>query len=292
MELRTQEITHTPPPRVTVRTAKKVAREVNAKTGTTTAKKKALTGGKNRSAKQKVAVKGARSAKVVFASRKPKTTEDNRSETIAIEEQPTLISPDASVEPSLPVVCEALPEPLECAAPEQVVASADVTAPEEIFAPEVFTVKPVQSEPDFAIASEPPSQEWFEAPTPETPEFPVVNSVASESEAFVMEQLAEPTNKSPFAPFLAFWKSLASFVIQKWSWAQEKFKSHHVRKRLRVCETVSLGEKRFVAVIQVDGEQFLVGGSSSSVSTLAHLEPAREFSEVFQRHCGQDLSRA
>jgi len=59
-----------------------------------------------------------------------------------------------------------------------------------------------------------------------------------------------------------------------------------------VCESVSLGEKRFVAVIQVDGQQFLVGGSSSSVPTLAHLEPVREFSDVFQQSYEQDLSRA
>lgn len=78
---------------------------------------------------------------------------------------------------------------------------------------------------------------------------------------------------------------LLRVLTQMWTWAQQKFKSHQVRKRLRVCETVSLGEKRFVAVIQVDGEQFLVGGSSSSVSTLAHLEPRPEFSDVLRTRC-------
>jgi len=43
-------------------------------------------------------------------------------------------------------------------------------------------------------------------------------------------------------------------------------------RRLRVAETVSLGEKRFVSILQVDGEQFLVGGSPSSVVLLAKLE--------------------
>jgi flagellar biogenesis protein FliO len=69
-------------------------------------------------------------------------------------------------------------------------------------------------------------------------------------------------------------------------------KSQHAKKRLRVCETVSLGEKRFVAVIQVDGEQFLVGGSSSSVSTLAHLESAPQFSDVLRQQARQDMSQA
>jgi hypothetical protein len=85
---------------------------------------------------------------------------------------------------------------------------------------------------------------------------------------------------------------LFRILTRAWNWTQQKLKSHQVRKRLRVCETVSLGDKRFIAVIQVDGEQFLVGGSSSSVSTLAHLEPRREFSEVFRSRCEQDLSQA
>lgn len=92
--------------------------------------------------------------------------------------------------------------------------------------------------------------------------------------------------------FADFWTRLAARTTQAWIWTQQKLKSQQGRKRLRVCESVSLGEKRFVAVIQIDGEQFLVGGSSSSVATLAHLERPREFSDVFQRQCEQDLSRA
>ena len=88
------------------------------------------------------------------------------------------------------------------------------------------------------------------------------------------------------------WALLTMRMTQAWSWTQRKLRSQQARKRLRVCESVSLGEKRFVAVIQVDGEQFLVGGSSSSVATLAHLERTRDFSDVFQRRYEQDLSRA
>jgi len=94
------------------------------------------------------------------------------------------------------------------------------------------------------------------------------------------------------SPLAAVLQSLDSLLTQGWSWMQQKLRAPRGKKRLRVCESVSLGEKRFVAVIQVDGEQFLVGGSSSSVSTLAHLERSREFSDVFERHCAQDLSPA
>ena len=38
-----------------------------------------------------------------------------------------------------------------------------------------------------------------------------------------------------------------------------------------MCESVSLGEKRFVAVVQVDGERFLIGGAAGSVAMLTKL---------------------
>ena len=53
-------------------------------------------------------------------------------------------------------------------------------------------------------------------------------------------------------------------------------------RRLQVQETVQLGEKRFVAILRVDGEQFLIGGSAATVSLLASLKPetAPSFSSV------------
>jgi len=99
-----------------------------------------------------------------------------------------------------------------------------------------------------------------------------------------LEAAAQETVPTPWARFL-------TLLLQAWQWAQTKFKTHQVKKRLRVCESVSLGEKRFIAVIQVDGEQFLVGGSSNSVSTLAHLDKPKEFPDIFRGY-EQDLSRA
>jgi flagellar biogenesis protein FliO len=55
------------------------------------------------------------------------------------------------------------------------------------------------------------------------------------------------------------------------------------RKNLKVCENVSLGEKRFVAVIQIDDERFLIGGSSSSVSLLTRLQEGKSFSANLER---------
>jgi hypothetical protein len=52
-------------------------------------------------------------------------------------------------------------------------------------------------------------------------------------------------------------------------------------KRLRVLETVTLGDKRLVAVIQADGRRFLVGGGPSGVSLLTALDQTqRPFEDI------------
>ena len=43
-------------------------------------------------------------------------------------------------------------------------------------------------------------------------------------------------------------------------------------KQLRVSETVALGEKRFVAIVQAEGHKFLIGGSAAGVSLLTRLD--------------------
>ncbi len=44
-------------------------------------------------------------------------------------------------------------------------------------------------------------------------------------------------------------------------------------RRLRLCETLSLGDRRFVALIQVDRREYLIGASSTQVQLLAQLRP-------------------
>ncbi|MGB7584680.1 MAG: flagellar biosynthetic protein FliO [Terriglobales bacterium] len=121
---------------------------------------------------------------------------------------------------------------------------------------------------------------------------------AAESDDLVEHEMIEvpipapATEEQSFLKALALqWTSFLGILTRTWTWTQQKLRSHGERKRLRVCETVSLGEKRFIAVIQVDGKQFLVGGSSNSVSTLAHLEPPPEFADLLHR-CEQGVSQA
>ena len=56
-------------------------------------------------------------------------------------------------------------------------------------------------------------------------------------------------------------------------------------RRLRLCESLSLGEKRFVAVIQYEGQQFLIGGGASSLNLLARLGEAPDFATVMTEWC-------
>jgi flagellar biogenesis protein FliO len=45
-------------------------------------------------------------------------------------------------------------------------------------------------------------------------------------------------------------------------------------RTLRVCETLPLGDKRFLAVVQCEGRRFLIGGTHHSISLLDRLDPA------------------
>ncbi len=64
-----------------------------------------------------------------------------------------------------------------------------------------------------------------------------------------------------------------------WQWVQRAVKPRKAR-RLRVCETLSLGERRFLAVIEFDRQEFLVGGSGNSLSLLARLHEGMVITEL------------
>jgi flagellar biogenesis protein FliO len=49
-------------------------------------------------------------------------------------------------------------------------------------------------------------------------------------------------------------------------------------KSLALRESLSLGERRFAAVIECDGQRFLVGGGSQSVQLIARLNNVAETS--------------
>ena len=87
-------------------------------------------------------------------------------------------------------------------------------------------------------------------------------------------------------------RALSVVLLRAWKWLTRHGRgvlTRGVSRRLKVAETVSLGEKRFVSILQVDGEQFLVGGSPSNIVLLAKLQAnpevtgAGSFESVFSR---------
>jgi flagellar biogenesis protein FliO len=60
---------------------------------------------------------------------------------------------------------------------------------------------------------------------------------------------------------------LASFLNRIASLAS----AHRRERRLRLCEMLSLGEKRFIAVVEYGQEKFLLAGTPQNISLLKRL---------------------
>ena len=88
-----------------------------------------------------------------------------------------------------------------------------------------------------------------------------------QAEGGVLAQRPQRLTMPPYA------SSLVVKLQTAWKWVDEKYAKQRVVKRLKVAETVSLGEKRFVSILRVDGAEYLIGTSAGSVSLLASLTP-------------------
>jgi hypothetical protein len=60
----------------------------------------------------------------------------------------------------------------------------------------------------------------------------------------------------------AQWRAVWQGICAAW-------REHRPVRRLRVRETVSLGERRMLAVVEWNGRQLLVGGTATSLTLLA-----------------------
>jgi flagellar biogenesis protein FliO len=96
------------------------------------------------------------------------------------------------------------------------------------------------------------------------------------------------TGKASPSPVLAPEASLstprshAGLLSRAWGWLQALSGARSSTRRLRVAETVSLGEKRFVAVVQVDGRHFLLAGGPTNIVLLAQLDAKDAFEDVLK----------
>lgn len=59
------------------------------------------------------------------------------------------------------------------------------------------------------------------------------------------------------------------------SWLRSN-RAFGAEKQMKLGETLSLGEKRFVAILHVEGKKYLIGGGSTGVTMLTALEPGQE----------------
>jgi flagellar biogenesis protein FliO len=60
--------------------------------------------------------------------------------------------------------------------------------------------------------------------------------------------------------------------LRRW-WRRSMQAFQKPARRLHLAETISLGDRRFVAVIEFETRRFLVGGTSGSIVLLATLDP-------------------
>ena len=89
------------------------------------------------------------------------------------------------------------------------------------------------------------------------------------SPAVAMERISNPSQEK-----WTRWQAICFDALTRaWSFLHAKYKTS-TTKRLHVSETISLGEKRFVAIVTVEGQEFLIGGGVSGMSLLAQLGKA------------------
>lgn len=74
-------------------------------------------------------------------------------------------------------------------------------------------------------------------------------------------------------------QNTTGLISRLWNWIRERQAARSSTRRLHVASAVSLGEKRFIALIQIDEQQFLVGGGATNVSLLAWLDTKESFGE-------------
>jgi len=149
-----------------------------------------------------------------------------------------------------------------------------------------------QSAPKLSVVREPkaklpkpagsPLARGEAAEEPKTESIPQAEAVArpdavpQPAEPPVRKEIPEPRNPG--------------LLIRAWSWLQKNHKFSSV-KQLRVAETVALGEKRFVALVQVGEQKFLIGGGTSGVSLLTQLGTAQEPAAVLQAAADAERSK-
>ena len=65
---------------------------------------------------------------------------------------------------------------------------------------------------------------------------------------------------------------LVTYAGAAWRWVERRRTLQLSNRRLRLTETISLGEKRSVSIVQVNDVQYLIGHCAGSVQLLAKID--------------------
>lgn len=68
--------------------------------------------------------------------------------------------------------------------------------------------------------------------------------------------------------FTVFSSDAGKTTKRRWNWP---LKAQKRARALRLMETLSLGERRFVAVVEAEGQRLLIGATPQAVTLLGHL---------------------
>lgn len=70
-------------------------------------------------------------------------------------------------------------------------------------------------------------------------------------------------------------------MARMWQWLTARGRSwrSHPSRQLRLRETLPLGERRFIAVVEFDQQKFLIAGTGNSVAMLTKLANERKANE-------------
>jgi len=89
--------------------------------------------------------------------------------------------------------------------------------------------------------------------------------------------------ESSLAAFTTITELLRSTLARLGGFARTRVWKRPVR-RLELRETLSLGNRGFLAVVRFERQQFLVGGTNSSLAMLAQLPEIQEARELPQQN--------
>jgi hypothetical protein len=84
------------------------------------------------------------------------------------------------------------------------------------------------------------------------------------------------TGSATFPESTADVRSVTDTLWSRFREAFSKVTIHRHPRRLRICETLSLGEKRLLAVVECDHQQFLIAATSHNIALLQTLASKKE----------------